>query len=667
MALHASATAACCSCTPPASRSSTPPRADLARELRRYGVPAPARDRRERRRDHAERDRDRRARPASPAGLGHVAAYVRARLALALGVAAARRPAARAAAARARATSPTTRVDVVSALADLPIEVRLAGLDRDPGYVPAAGRVARASTSNDALRRAPPHRRRALPAPLLRRGAAAARARAGERALRVPRRLLRATPDARRPRRPGGRWDAALRRWEAGRALAARARSRPTRGSSATGAARAVRSSGSSTRTRASARSSRRSPATRGRPPACCTRGGRSMRAGAAPAGRARARRGVRRRRAARRLAAARSRRSCWDALRGDPPGAPRRLGAPPARPTSSTPLAELILAGAAAPRRCDARAAVLRDGAARAVVVRGPARGRPPHRARRDRARRRLGPARDRRGSPTDDPRWRPLGAARDAARRPAGRRARPRARARRCGCRAGRLGRPARRSSSAAAAASPARRSSAPSRSRSSVPGRRRARAPLGRRAAGRAGRRARRALPHDRRQHPPHRRRSRAPQAALAGRDMPDRRATSRAARARCTGRRSTRSPRASPPARLGPARRAAGDAGRAAPARGPLPPPRAASARCSAPRGVRRRAPACARCSPGPSGTGKTLAARMLAGALGIDLYRVDLSTVVNKYLGETEKNLDRAVLARRGARRRCCCSTRATRC
>jgi hypothetical protein len=44
--------------------------------------------------------------------------------------------------------------------------------------------------------------------------------------------------------------------------------------------------------------------------------------------------------------------------------------------------------------------------------------------------------------------------------------------------------------------------------------------------------------------------------------------------------------------------------------------------------------------------GPSGTGKTLAARTLAGVLGIDLYRIDLSTVVNKYLGETEKNLDR---------------------
>ncbi|WP_273853604.1 ATP-binding protein [Serratia bockelmannii] len=42
--------------------------------------------------------------------------------------------------------------------------------------------------------------------------------------------------------------------------------------------------------------------------------------------------------------------------------------------------------------------------------------------------------------------------------------------------------------------------------------------------------------------------------------------------------------------------------------------------------------------------GPSGTGKTMAAEVLAGALGLDLIRVDLSMVVNKYIGETEKNL-----------------------
>ena len=44
--------------------------------------------------------------------------------------------------------------------------------------------------------------------------------------------------------------------------------------------------------------------------------------------------------------------------------------------------------------------------------------------------------------------------------------------------------------------------------------------------------------------------------------------------------------------------------------------------------------------------GPSGTGKTLAARALAGALQMDVYRVDLAGVVNKYIGETEKNLNR---------------------
>lgn len=44
--------------------------------------------------------------------------------------------------------------------------------------------------------------------------------------------------------------------------------------------------------------------------------------------------------------------------------------------------------------------------------------------------------------------------------------------------------------------------------------------------------------------------------------------------------------------------------------------------------------------------GPSGTGKTLAARVLSSVLQKDLYRLDLSTVVNKYIGETEKNLSR---------------------
>lgn len=44
--------------------------------------------------------------------------------------------------------------------------------------------------------------------------------------------------------------------------------------------------------------------------------------------------------------------------------------------------------------------------------------------------------------------------------------------------------------------------------------------------------------------------------------------------------------------------------------------------------------------------GPSGTGKTLAARHLAHALQRPLYRVDLATTVSKYIGETERNLER---------------------
>jgi SpoVK/Ycf46/Vps4 family AAA+-type ATPase len=44
--------------------------------------------------------------------------------------------------------------------------------------------------------------------------------------------------------------------------------------------------------------------------------------------------------------------------------------------------------------------------------------------------------------------------------------------------------------------------------------------------------------------------------------------------------------------------------------------------------------------------GESGTGKTLAAEVLANELGLDLYRIDLSAVVSKYIGETEKNLRR---------------------
>jgi SpoVK/Ycf46/Vps4 family AAA+-type ATPase len=43
--------------------------------------------------------------------------------------------------------------------------------------------------------------------------------------------------------------------------------------------------------------------------------------------------------------------------------------------------------------------------------------------------------------------------------------------------------------------------------------------------------------------------------------------------------------------------------------------------------------------------GPSGTGKTLAAVAIARELGTNLLRVDLASVISKYIGETEKHLD----------------------
>jgi hypothetical protein len=52
--------------------------------------------------------------------------------------------------------------------------------------------------------------------------------------------------------------------------------------------------------------------------------------------------------------------------------------------------------------------------------------------------------------------------------------------------------------------------------------------------------------------------------------------------------------------------------------------------------------------------GPSGTGKTMAADVVAGELELDLYAVDLATVVSKYIGETEKNLHQIFEAARSA-------------
>jgi hypothetical protein len=103
----------------------------LARELARYGVHAARLD----------------ARGRAPADdrtrwCAYMAAYVRARLALGLGVPPA--DAVRATLVRPASIAVTAaHVDVTSELAELPIEVRLAGLDRDPGFIPAAGRALR--------------------------------------------------------------------------------------------------------------------------------------------------------------------------------------------------------------------------------------------------------------------------------------------------------------------------------------------------------------------------------------------------------------------------------------------------------------------------------------------------------------------------------------------
>ena len=52
--------------------------------------------------------------------------------------------------------------------------------------------------------------------------------------------------------------------------------------------------------------------------------------------------------------------------------------------------------------------------------------------------------------------------------------------------------------------------------------------------------------------------------------------------------------------------------------------------------------------------GPSGTGKTMTAAVIARELGLDAYRIDLSQIVSKYIGETEKNLERIFQVAAGA-------------
>jgi len=73
--------------------------------------------------------------------LNDLMSIIRPRLQLALGVSGDDLP--RYFTQRARIVVSTLTFDAYSALADLPIEIRLSGLDRDPGWVPAAGRTVR--------------------------------------------------------------------------------------------------------------------------------------------------------------------------------------------------------------------------------------------------------------------------------------------------------------------------------------------------------------------------------------------------------------------------------------------------------------------------------------------------------------------------------------------
>jgi SpoVK/Ycf46/Vps4 family AAA+-type ATPase len=56
--------------------------------------------------------------------------------------------------------------------------------------------------------------------------------------------------------------------------------------------------------------------------------------------------------------------------------------------------------------------------------------------------------------------------------------------------------------------------------------------------------------------------------------------------------------------------------------------------------------------------GASGTGKTMAARILAAELQMDLFRVDLSAIVSKFVGETEKNLHLVLCVRKRSTSSC---------
>ena len=102
------------------------------------------------------------------------------------------------------------------------------------------------------------------------------------------------------------------------------------------------------------------------------------------------------------------------------------------------------------------------------------------------------------------------------------------------------------------------------------------------------------------------------------------------------------------------RLGRPRAAAAAARRAALARRVHAPPRPRARRVGLRRAARAAAHGMVALFTGESGTGKTMAALVVARELGLELYRVDLSTMVSKWIGETERNLDRVFNAAAGS-------------
>ena len=101
------------------------------------------------------------------------------------------------------------------------------------------------------------------------------------------------------------------------------------------------------------------------------------------------------------------------------------------------------------------------------------------------------------------------------------------------------------------------------------------------------------------------------------------------------------------------RLGRPRAAARHRDRAAGGGGAGPAPRAGARRLGACGPAAVAGIGVAALFAGDSGTGKTMSAEVVAGELGLDLYVVDLATVVDKYVGETEKNLERIFAAAAG--------------